>query len=97
MRRYEVIVQPEAQAEIEAIRKYQNEIDPKRARRFLLALEECLRELGDLATFQKRKRSFRHVMLKELPYRVVFEIEGDKVFIYQVRHTSQRPSKRFGP
>ena len=97
MRRYEVIVQPEALAEVEAIRKYQHEIDPKRARRFLDAFHECLIELSTLATFQKRKGSFRHVMLKELPYRVVFEIEEDTVFIYQVRHTSRRPSKRFGP
>jgi hypothetical protein len=36
-------------------------------------------------------------MLDDFPYRVVFKIKGADVFVYQVRHTSRRPSKRFGP
>lgn len=28
---------------------------------------------------------------------VVFTVDGDTVFVYQIRHTSRRPSKRFGP
>lgn len=36
-------------------------------------------------------------MLHKLKYRVVFDVEGDTVFVYQVRHTSRKPSKKFGP
>jgi hypothetical protein len=28
---------------------------------------------------------------------VVFTIDGDTVYVYQIRHTSRRPSKQFGP
>jgi len=47
--------------------------------------------------FQLRKGGYRHAMLHRLKYRVVFEVEGNKVFVYQVRHTSRKPSKKFGP
>jgi hypothetical protein len=36
-------------------------------------------------------------MVEKSPYRVVFVIEDNTVFVYQIRHTSRRPSKRFGP
>lgn len=36
-------------------------------------------------------------MLDDFPYRVTFKIKGEEVFVYQVCHTSRKPSKRFGP
>lgn len=36
-------------------------------------------------------------MVEKFPFRVVFVIEGSTVFVYQIRHTSRRPSQRFGP
>jgi len=47
--------------------------------------------------YQLRKGAYRHAMLHRLKYRVVFEVEGNTVFVYQVRHTSRKPSKKFGP
>lgn len=46
---------------------------------------------------QVRKGSYRHALLHKLKYRMVFEVEGNTVYIYQVRHTSRKPSKKFGP
>lgn len=97
MKRFRVIIQPEAQEEVNAIRVYQNGLDPKRARRFIEAFEECLEQLKAVPSFQKRKNNYRHLMLHGLPYRVAFEVEGDAVYVYQVRHTSREPSKKFGP
>lgn len=97
MKRYRVIVQPEAQEEVDVIRTDQNGLDPKRGRRFIQAFEACLRELNAHPLVQKRKGNYRHLMLNGLPYRVVFEVEGNTVFVYQVRHTSRRPSSKFGP
>ncbi len=30
-------------------------------------------------------------------FRVVYDVVGTNITVYQVRHTSRRPSKRFGP
>ena len=66
--------------------------------RFLDELQPCFGYIkDDPRGFQVRKDSFRHAMVKGFPYRVVFKIEGDEVYVYQIRHTSRKPSKRFGP
>ncbi|MCC6576505.1 MAG: hypothetical protein IT228_04100 [Flavobacteriales bacterium] len=36
-------------------------------------------------------------MVHKFPYRVVYEVRGQLVLIYQVRHTSRKPHPRFGP
>ena len=66
--------------------------------RFADALEECLRSIQQNPKgLQIRKGKFRYDLVSRFPYRVVFTIDGDTVFVYHIRHTSRRPSKRFGP
>lgn len=66
--------------------------------RFADALEECLRGIQrNPKGSQLRSGKFRHDLVPRFPYRVVFTIDGDTVYVYQIRHTSRRPSKRFGP
>jgi plasmid stabilization system protein ParE len=97
MKRHSVVVQPEAQEEVDAILLHQNGLGPKRGSRFIEAFEACLEQLQANPAYQKRKGNYRYVMLGNLPYRVVFEVEKNAVYIYQVRHTSRKPSKKFGP
>lgn len=97
MERHKVIVQPEAQEEVSAIRTYQNSLDPKRGQRFIEAFEVCLEQLKANPSFQKRKGNYRHLMLHKLPYRVAFEVEEGTVYVYQVRHTSRKSSKKYRP
>ncbi len=47
--------------------------------------------------YHLQKGDFRHAYLETFPYRITFKVKGSDVFVYQIRHTSQRPSKRFGP
>ena len=66
--------------------------------RFTDALVECYaRVKTNPHGFQIRKDPFRHVMLHLLKYRLVYKVEGQLVSIVQVRHTSRRVSKKFGP
>jgi plasmid stabilization system protein ParE len=97
MKQHNVIVQAEAQEEVNAIRIYQNSLHPKRGKRFIDAFEACLEQLKANPSFQRRKGNYRHLMLLKLPYRVVFEVEEGMVYVYQVRHTRRKPSKKFGP
>ncbi|MCC6400225.1 MAG: type II toxin-antitoxin system RelE/ParE family toxin [Flavobacteriales bacterium] len=56
-----------------------------------------MEQLGDNPSHAKRKGPYGHAMLPKLPFRVVFEVQDEKVIVYQVRHTSRKPSKKFGP
>lgn len=42
-------------------------------------------------------KNYRHAMLRRLRYRVEFAVIGQDVVVFQVRHTSRKPSKKFGP
>ncbi len=66
--------------------------------RFLDDLQRCFSSIrSDPRGFQLRKDEFRHAMLDDFPYRVVFKLKGNDVYVYQIRHTSRKPSERFGP
>lgn len=97
MKRYEVIVLALVHAQVEEIRAYQHALGPKRAERFLDAWEACIAGLEHSPTQAKHKGPYGHVLLKKLPYRVVIRVTGQKVIVHQVRHTSRKPSKKFGP
>lgn len=94
---YEVIVRHQAQREVEEIYDHQHKIDPARAERFYAAWRSCLEQLGTNPSHAKRKGPYGHEILHKLPFRVVFEVQETTVIVYQVRHTSRKPSKKFGP
>ena len=64
----------------------------------MAALKECYGSIeADPFGYQVRKGDFRHAMLRKFPYRVVYEVEGQNVFIYRVVHAKRKPHSRFGP
>lgn len=96
-KRYQVIVRHQAQREVEEIHDYQHGIDPARAKRFYAAWQACLEHLGKNPSHAKRTGPYGHEILHKLPFRVIFEIRGTEVIVFQVRHTSRKPSKKCGP
>ncbi len=94
---YSVVVRAAAQAEaVDAFLWYEAR-NKGLGVRFADALQACLDQLATNPKHQKRKGDFRHVMVDKFPYRVVFVVENNTVYVYHIRHTSRRPSKRFGP
>ncbi|MBS1546322.1 MAG: type II toxin-antitoxin system RelE/ParE family toxin [Bacteroidetes bacterium] len=66
--------------------------------RFLDELQDCFQHIAlNPQGFQLREGAYRHALLDNFPYRVVYKIKDGEVFVYQVRHTSRKPNKRFGP
>ncbi|MBL0128719.1 MAG: type II toxin-antitoxin system RelE/ParE family toxin [Flavobacteriales bacterium] len=94
---YTVQVLPEATEEIGEIFTDYERGKPGLGHRFLQALNACYQSLALSPSGQKRKGDFRHAMVHKFPYRVVYEVRGHLVVVYQVRHTSRKPHPRFGP
>ena len=64
----------------------------------MAALKECYDSIeASPRGYQVRKGNFRHVMLRKFPYRVVYEVDGQEVFIYRVIHAKRKPHAKFGP
>lgn len=76
---------------------YYEEKSPGLGERFLTDLEAGYATLRATPFFQVRKTPFRYLHLRIFPYRIVYEVIADRVIIYQIRHTSRKPSERFGP
>jgi plasmid stabilization system protein ParE len=95
---YKLMIRLAAQAEAAEIHDWYESRSKGLGGRFADALEECLRSIQQNPKgLQLRKAKFRHDLVSRFPYRVVFTVDGDTVFVYQIRHTSRRPGKRFGP
>ena len=98
MNRVVIIVQPEAHAEVIEIFDHLEEVKPGLGHRFLDQLEECFDLIRQYPIgFQIRWKHYRYGYLEGFDYRVVYMIDGDHVYIYQVRHTARDVSPEFGP
>jgi mRNA-degrading endonuclease RelE of RelBE toxin-antitoxin system len=96
--KYTLKVDPRAIKEVRMVYQYREREKKGSGDRFIDALVDCYASIkADPYGYQVRKGGYRHAMLHRLKYRVVFEVEGNTVFVYQVRHASRKPSKKFGP
>jgi len=97
--KYRLEASPKVHQEVARIYLYREKNQSKgTGDRFLKALQSCYKDIiTNPYGYQVRKDPYRHAMLHRLKYRVVYEVDGQTVFVYQVRHTSRRPSRKFGP
>ena len=97
--KYRLEASPKVHLEVARIYLYREKNQGKgTGDRFLKALQDCYKAiLSNPQGHQVRKDPYRHAMLHKLKYRVVYEVDGSTVFLYQVRHTSRKPGKKFGP
>lgn len=95
---FTLVIKPEAIKETAEIYAYYKEIDQRLADRFERGLDTVYREIQRRPErYAIRKKNYRHLQLKKFPYRVVYALIGQEVVVFQVRHTSRRPSKEYGP
>ncbi|MBK8613083.1 MAG: type II toxin-antitoxin system RelE/ParE family toxin [Flavobacteriales bacterium] len=95
---YTLNVQPEAEEDAALIFDELEEMTPGLGQRFLDALDDLYGYIEQFPFgFQKRYKDYRHGYLRRFPYRVVYLVEGDAIYVYQVRHTRRIEDPEFGP
>ena len=93
-----LVVQPEAEADAASISDELEEITPGLGDRFFDALDDLYDYIERFPfAFQKRYKDYRHGYLRGFPYRVVYLVEGEAIYVYQVRHTRRKVDPEFGP
>lgn len=96
--KYTLEVESGVTAEASKIYAYRERESKGSGDRFIKVLAECFAEIkSNPLGCQLRKGPFRHALLRRLKYRVVFKVEGSVVLVVQLRHTSRKVSKKFGP
>ncbi len=95
---YTLVVQAEAEHDAALICDDLEEITPGLGHRFLDALDDLYGYIEQFPFgFQKRYKHYRHGYLRRFPYRAVYLVEGDQIYVYQVRHTRREVDPEFGP
>ena len=94
---YSVVVRAAAQVEAAQAFLWYDERSKGLGDQFADSLKTCLDQLAKTPKLQIQKNNFRYALLEKFPYRVVFIIEGTTVYVFQIRHTNRKSSKRFGP
>ena len=95
---YELVVRQKALMEAATVYSYYARVRPGLAEKFATRLGECYTFISrDPAALPIRKGIFRHMMLSGFKYRVVYAIHQRQVVVVQIRHTSRRVSRRYGP
>lgn len=98
MKHFALKVRDEAQVETEQIKAGYDDYSPGLGDRFVDALEAAYRHIQEFPIYQIRKGIYRHAQIEGFPrYRIVYVVDDETVIVYQVRHTSRKPSKKFGP
>lgn len=96
--KYRLDVAPSVVAEARKVYLYREKEKKGSGNRFVDSLVECyLRIKTNPYAYQVGKDPFRHANLHRLKFRVVFKVEGELISVVQVRHTSRKVSKKFGP
>lgn len=96
--KYRLDVAPSAVKEARKVYLYREKDKEGSGDRFVKELIECYASIkADPYHYQIRKEPFRHAFLYRLKIRVVFMVDGELISVVQVRHTSRKVSKKFGP
>lgn len=96
--KYTLVVKPSATADASKVYAYREQEKKGGGARFLEALSVCYLEIKvNPYRYSIRKGEYRHALLHRLKYRVVYRVKGNRIYVVQVRHTSRKPSKKFGP
>ncbi|MBS1937093.1 MAG: type II toxin-antitoxin system RelE/ParE family toxin [Bacteroidetes bacterium] len=65
--------------------------------RFIAALVEGYGTLKQNPFFQVRKAPYRYLKLRKFPHRLIYEVQGQSVIVYQLRHTKRKSHRKYGP
>ena len=98
---YNIIISIEAEKDTNAAYCYYENQQPGLGERFLSELSlfyDKLKQHPQYYSFTSENKTSRSVALKIFPYKIIYELEGKKLYVYAVYHFHQNPedlSKRF--
>lgn len=89
---YRLVIHEEAYRELDEAERY---IEARRAgygRKFRSEVDACLRSILEHPTgYAQRRAGFRYGMVARFPYRVIYKVHGNIIFVAAVYHGKRKP------
>ncbi|RVT78558.1 type II toxin-antitoxin system RelE/ParE family toxin [Flavobacterium sufflavum] len=93
--KYTLEIKEEAVLDIKEAYLYYEERKIGLGNRFLDTLEIYLERVQQYPEhYQIRRKPYREAFIKDFPYLIIYEIEGNKVIVYAVFNTWRNPNKK---
>ncbi len=89
---YKTIIHSEAKRELEKARDYYKEIEYDLALSFLENADTQIKIIKENPfLFQVKYKNYREVLLKKIPFIIIYEVEKEVIYVDSVFHTSKNP------
>jgi plasmid stabilization system protein ParE len=93
--KYSIEIKEEAVLDIKEAYLYYEEQKVGLGNRFLETLESYLERVKKYPEhYQIKRKPYREAFIKNFPYIIIYEIEGDKIIVYAVFNTWRNPNKK---
>ena len=87
-----LIIEPDAEADIEAARTWDEQHRPGLGDAFIAAVDECLRRIQAMpGIYPIVARNARRTMVRPYSYFVLYRVEAARIVVLAVMHTSRDP------
>ncbi len=95
--KYELVIKAVAIRQAAEVYDYYRRKVPGLGDRFIGEIVEAYATLRSNPSFQVRKPPFRYLKLRKFPCRLIYEVQGNTVIVYQVRHLKRKSHRKYGP
>ncbi len=89
----EIKLVPKAEKDLREISTYLTQYFPKKSASTYHALEQACINLVELPEMGKmgKVKDTKEVKIGSLPYRIIYKISGNTLFVLRIYHTSRKP------
>lgn len=93
---YQVIVPESVYLELKEVSFYYESKQKDLGLKFILNWETAMEHIKEAPLlYQKKNKQLRTIKLNKFPYLLVFEIIGNKIYVFRLTHAKRNPRKVF--
>jgi len=93
---YHIIVPESVYVELKEVSSYYESKQKELGLRFILSWETAMEHIKEAPLlYQKKNKRLRTIKLNKFPYLLVFEIIGNKIYLFRLANAKRNPKKIF--
>ena len=93
---YHIIVPESVYVELKEVSSYYESKQKELGVRFILSWETAMEHIKEAPLlYQKKNKRLRTIKLNKFPYLLVFEIIGNKIYLFRLANAKRNPKKIF--
>lgn len=95
MKKYKLVIQQEAEQEIDIAYNYYESKQEDLGERFLDSLDNCFNSITKQPKiFQKVYKKQRQAIVRTFPFVILYQLSDNEIIVYAVFNTNQDPNKK---